>query len=727
MNNTPNFPFADSREERIKTIIDSIRKNDKSKVKSENPKSKTTCVTHIKTRIKSQSVASKVTIRVGWLHREPDMKYKQVRMCGAGIRIVTFEGEDIDAITPQAILRNASRMFFPAGNSTKGALSDMDVSLGTYSRDVIDAFTTLDGEPCSYLKYLKEFGLFSSRVTFYIMTETKLLDGSETGKDIKKSKTDDSDEDSDELSDHADADNQDSCQRGLFNQISSLKIVEEPKLKVVTNASYVIGELSLEYEEITESSYSEVIIRSTSTNILQCYELQSMSEPDIQETPIKEYCPLEMGPFHLTRVRKGSLQFLDLVSMPSQENPEVEELHYTFPQTNGHEEGLILHPPSQMCGYDNGRLIVAVVAACHGNPNANYIWYKDGEMYRQGNSLPSICIDQPGTYSVEVQCGELKEVADSFKVEPVVPPSSIVIPATACILSSEGSISQPKMLPVIDSKELTLGKEIGSGSYGTVFKANWAGTPVAVKVLKVRNAKRVSSTLENEVRVHSSVRHPNIVQMMGVSILKNSVYIVSELIDGKNLDDILFGDDNDESYNLDSDAKLTICRQLCQAIAYMHNLKPQVIHRDIKPANVIVAKSHVTKLCDMGLSKFKSTQSLTTTTAVSMPGTPQYMAPECLLSRKSATAASDIWSLGCTLVECLNGEDLWSEEMEEQHAEDDQITALTTILTAAEPPKSLGNLEGIIPYAFQQVLVKCFEYVTSGRPTARDVLRVFEA
>ena len=128
----------------------------------------------------------------------------------------------------------------------------------------------------------------------------------------------------------------------------------------------------------------------------------------------------------------------------------------------------------------------------------------------------------------------------------------------------------------------------------------------------------------------------------------------------------------------------------------------------------------------MGLSKFKSTQSLTTTTAVSLPGTPQYMAPECLLSHKSATAASDIWSLGCTLVECFNGEDLWSEEMEKQHTDDDQITALTNILTAGVPPKSLSKLKDSIPAAIQLVLVKCFEYAASSRPTARDVLGVFE-
>ena len=102
-------------------------------------------------------------------------------------------------------------------------------------------------------------------------------------------------------------------------------------------------------------------------------------------------------------------------------------------------------------------------------------------------------------------------------------------------LSSKVPLLEPETLPVIDNMELSLGKKIGSGTFGTVYQANWAGTPVAVKVIKVRNAKRVSAPLENEVKVHSSVWHPNIAQMMGVSFLKNAIYIVSEFID----DDIL--------------------------------------------------------------------------------------------------------------------------------------------------------------------------------------------
>ena len=129
---------------------------------------------------------------------------------------------------------------------------------------------------------------------------------------------------------------------------------------------------------------------------------------------------------------------------------------------------------------------------------------------------------------------------------------------------------------------------------------------------------------------------------------------MSELIKGPNLDDLLFSSDdkNDTHFTIQSCNKLHLGNQICQAVAYLHNLKPPVVHRDIKPANVLVDEAtQVTKLCDMGLSKLKSVQSVSHTTSTGIPGTPCYMAPECLLERKKATVNSDVWSLAVTLIE----------------------------------------------------------------------------
>jgi len=68
---------------------------------------------------------------------------------------------------------------------------------------------------------------------------------------------------------------------------------------------------------------------------------------------------------------------------------------------------------------------------------------------------------------------------------------------------------------------------------------------VAVKQITLRNAQRIRPVLKMEVKVHSMIRHPNIVQIMEISFLKNSILLVSEFIDGRNLEELPFADDHD--------------------------------------------------------------------------------------------------------------------------------------------------------------------------------------
>ena len=73
--------------------------------------------------------------------------------------------------------------------------------------------------------------------------------------------------------------------------------------------------------------------------------------------------------------------------------------------------------------------------------------------------------------------------------------------------------------------------------------------------------------METEVQVHTMVRHPNITQIMAVSMEKNHLYIVSEFVDGANLEDLLFGEDVEVKENI-SEKKIFIAKQVTQAVAY---------------------------------------------------------------------------------------------------------------------------------------------------------------
>ena len=299
---------------------------------------------------------------------------------------------------------------------------------------------------------------------------------------------------------------------------------------------------------------------------------------------------------------------------------------------------------------------MGVVTRCFDNPDVQYIWYNNGNIVKEGYNLCFIHIYEDGVYTVQVKVDGEKQISKPIKVEHLEKVDFKPPPA-----EEHGNAEDPDAivklnhsLPFIGKDQITITNEIGRGSFGIVFRGIWSGTDVAIKDIKVRNAKRLKNVVETEVQIHTIVCHPNITQIMAVSIEKNHVYIISELIFGENAK---FKQSILEKTNY-------IAKQVAQAVAYLHNLDPPIVHRDIKPANILVANDLcVTKLCDMGLSKLKSA-TMQAVTGTGVPGTPHYMAPECIVQKKKSDLHSDIWSLVCTLLELLTQKDCWEDLVE---------------------------------------------------------------
>ena len=148
---------------------------------------------------------------------------------------------------------------------------------------------------------------------------------------------------------------------------------------------------------------------------------------------------------------------------------------------------------------------------------------------------------------------------------------------------------------------------------------------------------------------------------------------------------------------------------------------------------LIAEKTHITKLCDMGLSKLKSAHSLSQTTSSAIPGTPSYMAPECLLERNKATVHSDVWSLACTLVELFTEKDCWEQLLEGKEAAagrksddlDSDVKSLIAVMRKKECLRSLEFLPNTIGASLRDILVDCFKYETGMRPSAIDIVNAF--
>jgi len=194
-------------------------------------------------------------------------------------------------------------------------------------------------------------------------------------------------------------------------------------------------------------------------------------------------------------------------------------------------------------------------------------------------------------------------------------------------------------------------RELGSGGFGAVWLARdeRLERPVAVKRVPIRNASPAAAErAEREALAAARLSHPAVVQLYEAGRDEGAVYLVSELVRGATLGELL-----DDGALSDRDV-LLIGMALCDALSHAHTRG--VVHRDVKPGNVLVPEASadgvVAKLTDFGIARMAGDDALTATGDV--VGTLAYMAPEQAEGR-GATTASDLYSLALVLYEALAG------------------------------------------------------------------------
>jgi serine/threonine-protein kinase len=199
---------------------------------------------------------------------------------------------------------------------------------------------------------------------------------------------------------------------------------------------------------------------------------------------------------------------------------------------------------------------------------------------------------------------------------------------------------------------------IGDGGMGVVYEARHEvlGSGVALKFLHSDLAKRPGLTQRfmQEARVSATIQSPHVTHVTDVDTAQDgSPYLVMELLAGQSLQSML-----DRQGKLSPDQAIDFALQILAGLEAAHAIG--VVHRDMKPDNVFVTPSGggpLLKLIDFGIAKLRASSEYSKglTRAGVVMGTPEYMAPEQLLSAHTTDHRADIYSLGVMLFEMLTG------------------------------------------------------------------------
>ncbi|CBI24172.3 unnamed protein product, partial [Vitis vinifera] len=216
-------------------------------------------------------------------------------------------------------------------------------------------------------------------------------------------------------------------------------------------------------------------------------------------------------------------------------------------------------------------------------------------------------------------------------------------------------------LQIIKNEDLEELKELGSGTFGTVYHGKWRGSDVAIKRIKKicftsRSSEQERLTIEfwREADILSKLHHPNVVAFYGVvhdGPGATLATVTEYMVDGS-LRHVLLRKDR----YLDRRKRLLIAMDAAFGMEYLHS--KNIVHFDLKCDNLLVnLKDPLRPICkvgDFGLSKIKRN----TLVSGGVRGTLPWMAPELLNgSSNKVSEKVDVFSFGIVLWEILTGEE----------------------------------------------------------------------
>ena len=278
---------------------------------------------------------------------------------------------------------------------------------------------------------------------------------------------------------------------------------------------------------------------------------------------------------------------------------------------------------------------------------------------------------------------------------------------------------------------IPLNKELGRGAYGKVFTVNHLGLPCAAKEIHSLLLDGVSPEEKKSIKdgfirecYHSSlIRHPNIVQFIGIYYTKRSdlPIMVMELMDTSLTSFI-----EKNQYKIAVETKLSILHDVSLGLSHLHGRHPVIIHRDLSSNNVLLSNDHfVAKISDLGTAKILRADSKQTTGRLTTaPGTLHFMPPEALDEEDPIYGTPvDVFSFAGVALHLFS--EKWPAPSGRKKR--DPTTKKMASLSEVERRQQYLDTMTVEGTALKEIVKRCLDDDPDERPTIQEVSQVIKS
>lgn len=281
-----------------------------------------------------------------------------------------------------------------------------------------------------------------------------------------------------------------------------------------------------------------------------------------------------------------------------------------------------------------------------------------------------------------------------------------------------------------------LGRELGRGAYGRVYAVEYCELTCAAKEIHSILIEGVSAderrcivqSFLKECRQCSELRHPNIIQFLGVyypsmldttTATQHRLYnlctqlpvMVMEMM-ANSLTSFV-----EEYHEIPIHIKISIIHDVAVGLCYLHNHDPSIVHRDLSPNNILLTAHHVAKISDLGVAKVIKADSKKTMTKI--PGTADFMPPEANTPSPTYGTPMDVFSFAGIILHTFN--QCWPTPEPERKVDKStgKMVALSEIERRQEHmDKMTGAGEELKP-----LIEKCLDFDPDKRPKITEVCK----